>query len=381
MTRTLFLIALLAAMAAGAYALWPKNKSEQNNRYRTMQIDRGDIQQIISANGTLNPVVLVNVGTQVSGTVSRLHADFNDTVRAGQVLAELDPSLFTAQLAQSRGAVASAQAALKLAQANERRARELYGKDYIARSELDQATQALESARAQFHSAEGQLKRDQTNFDYSIIRSPVSGVVISRNVDVGQTVAASFQTPTLFTIAQDLKRMQIYTTVAEADVGGIREGQPVRFTVDAFANREFQGKVRQIRLNPQIQQNVVTYNVVIDVDNRDEILLPGMTAFVSIVIDERHQVLRMPLAALRFRPESPAPDKTRGKSGEKSVYRLKDGALDAVSVRTGLTDGKNAELTDDAWHEGDQVVVEDVSEQKKDASKGQPPGNFRLRAF
>jgi HlyD family secretion protein len=197
---------------------------------------------------------------------------------------------------------------------------------------------------------------------------------------VGQTVAASFQTPTLFTIAQDLKRMQIYTTVAEADVGGIRDGQPVKFTVDAFPSREFQGKVRQVRLNPQIQQNVVTYNVVIDVDNQEEILLPGMTAFVSIVIDERHDVLRLPLAALRFRPEGTG-EHGRGKPSQQTVYRLREDKPAPVAIRTGITDGKAAELLGDDWRQGDEVIVEDLKEQKKDAGKSQPPGNFRLRAF
>jgi HlyD family secretion protein len=378
--KRLLSLALAGAVFAAAYSWWPRANQQPAERYRTQTVDRGDIQQVISANGTLNPVVLVNVGTQVSGTIQRLHADFNDSVSAGQVLAELDPSLFQAQLAQSRGSLANARAALKLAQANERRGRDLFGKDYIARSELDQAVQALESAKAQVSGAEGQVKRDQTNLDYSVIRSPVSGVVISRNVDVGQTVAASFQTPTLFSIAQDLKKMQIYTTVAEADVGGIREGLPVRFNVDAFADREFQGKVRQVRLNPQIQQNVVTYNVVVEVDNRDEILLPGMTAFVRIVVDERRSVLRMPQAALRFRPEGAAGPK-RGRGGEKTVYRLAGNQPQPAPVRTGIADGKYAEVVGNDWREGDAVIVEDLQEPKKDAAKTQQPGGFRLRPF
>ncbi|NJD07647.1 MAG: efflux RND transporter periplasmic adaptor subunit [Methylococcaceae bacterium] len=378
--KRLLSLTLAAALVAAAYLWWPQADHQPAERYKTQNLDRGDIQQVISANGTLNPVVLVNVGTQVSGTIQRLHADFNDVVSAGQVLAELDPALFQAQLAQSRGTLANARAALKLAQANERRARDLFGKDYIARSELDQAVQALESARAQVSGAEGQVKRDQTNLDYSVIRSPVSGVVISRNVDVGQTVAASFQTPTLFSIAQDLKQMQIYTTVAEAAVGGIREGLPARFNVDAFADREFQGKVRQVRLNPQIQQNVVTYNVVVEVDNRDEILLPGMTAFVRIVVDERRNVLRLPLAALRFRPEGATGPK-RAKGGEKNVYRLAGNQPQPAPVRTGIADGNYAEVVGNDWHEGDAVIVEDLREPKKDAAKNQQPGGFRLRAF
>jgi len=372
--------ALIATAVAVAYAVWPRPGAGSAERYRTRTLDRGDIQQAISANGTLNPVVLVNVGTQVSGTIAKLHADFNDTVTAGQVLAELDPSLFQAQLAQSRGNLANVRAALTLAQANERRARDLFAKDYIARSELDQAAQALQSARAQLGSAEGQVRRDLTNLNYSVIRSPVSGVVISRNVDVGQTVAASFQTPILFSIAEDLQRMQIYTSVAEADVGGIREGLPVRFSVDAFPEREFPGRVRQVRLNPQIQQNVVTYNVVAEVDNRDGVLLPGMTAFVRIVVEERRQALRVPLAALRFRPDG-APPPPPGVPGDKTLYRLRGGQPQPAAARSGISDGKFAEILGEDWHEGDAVIVEDLQEPRKDAAKPPSQGGFRLRPF
>ena len=262
--------------------------------------------------------MLVNVGTQISGVINKLNVDFNDRVHQGQVLAEIDPSLIDAQLEQSRAALANAQASLKLAQANEARSKELYAQDYVARSELDQAVQAREAARSQVASAIGQLKRDQANKGYTIIKSPVSGVVVSRNVDIGQTVAASFQTPTLFTIAQDLKRMQIDTSVAEADVGGIRVNQTVNFTVDAFPDRVFQGKVFRIRLDSKVLQNVVTYDVVISVNNPEEILLPGMTAFVNIVIDEKNDILKLPLAALKFRPAEGAgiARQTRLSSGE-----------------------------------------------------------------
>ena len=370
------LIALfcLIAIPAGIYGFNVWRAADEAHNYRTEQIAKGNIVKTISANGTLNPVVLVNVGTQISGVINKLNADFNDRVHKGQVLAEIDPSLIDAQLEQSRAALANAQASLKLAKANEARSKELFAQDYVARSELDQAVQAREAARSQVASAIGQLKRDQANKGYTIIKSPVSGVVVSRNVDIGQTVAASFQTPTLFTIAQDLQRMQIDTSVAEADVGGIRVDQTVNFTVDAFPDRVFQGKVFRIRLDSKVLQNVVTYDVVISVNNPEEILLPGMTAFVNIVIDQRNDVLKLPLAALKFRP-------VEGTSmSGKHVYRLENNKAVAVPVQTGIADGKHAELTGGDLKEGDLVILEDQSERKPD-SKPPGQGGFRVRAF
>lgn len=367
---------LLLALGGGGWYWW-QGTQPKLPAFRTLPVDRGDLVQTVSANGTLNPVVLVNVGTQVSGTLQHLRADFNDRVQAGQVLAELDPSLFRAQLDLSRANLANAQASLRLAEANERRARSLFGQDYIARAELDQAIQALGAARAQIAATSAQVRRDEANLRYSVIVSPVSGTVVSRNVDVGQTVAASFQTPTLFTIAQDLKKMQIDTTVAEADVGGVRVGQNVRFAVDAYPGRDFHGVVRQIRLNSQVQQNVVTYNVVIDVENPEELLMPGMTAFVNIVIAERKNVLRLPLAALRFRP---AEGTVEQKPKEKSVYREVAGKLKPVPVQTGPNDGKFAELQGGELREGDAVVVEDLAQKRSEAG-GSGSSGMRVRMF
>jgi len=364
----------LIVITAGIYYYSVWRAAEENHNYRTEKIAKGNIVKTISANGTLNPVVLVNVGTQISGVINKLNVDFNDRVHQGQVLAEIDPSLIDAQLEQSRAALANAQASLKLALANETRSKELYAEDYVARSELDQAIQAREAARSQVASAIGQLKRDQANKGYTIIKSPVSGVVVSRNVDIGQTVAASFQTPTLFTIAQDLKRMQIDTSVAEADVGGIRVNQHVNFTVDAFPERVFQGTVFRIRLDSKVLQNVVTYDVVISVNNPEEILLPGMTAFVNIIIDERKDILKLPLAALKFRLVE-----GDGMSG-KRVYRLENNKAVAIPVQTGIADGKYAEVTGGNLQEGDAVILEDQSESKPE-NKGQGQGGFRVRAF
>jgi HlyD family secretion protein len=394
MFRKLLLFLLILALAAGGYAAWKSSQPAPGAEYRTVTVDRGDIVKTVSANGTLNPVVLVNVGTQVSGTVQKLYADFNDRVKAGQVLAELDPSLFRAAVAQSRANLANAKASLQLAEANERRARELWGKDYIARAELDQAVQALGAARAQVAAATAQVQRDETNLRYSVIVSPVSGIVVSRSVDVGQTVAASFQTPTLFAIAQDLQRMQIDTTVAEADVGGVKVGQTAKFTVDAFPGREFQGRVRQIRLNSQVLQNVVTYNVVIDVANPEEILLPGMTAFVNIVVAEREDVLRIPAAALRFRPaeegragrqpHGEGPPRNPREPGDKTVYRLEQGKAVPVEIKPGIADGKYTEVLAGDLHAGDALVVEDLAKARPGQVPGGPPGaggSFRVRMF
>jgi len=375
--KTVGFLALLGVLF-GIYWFGPWHEAEVIPVYRTEKIATGNIARTVAANGTLNPVVLVNVGTQISGVINKLNVDFNDRVKKGQVLAEINPSLINAQMQQDQAALASAQASLKLAQANQRRSKELFAQDYIARMELDQSVQALEAAKAQVNSALGLLKRDHTNLGYTVIESPVSGVVVSRNVDIGQTVAANFQTPILFTIAQDLQKMQIDTSVAEADVGGVRIGQSVSFTVDAYPERVFQGKVRRVRLDSKVLQNVVTYDVVIDVDNPEEILLPGMTAFVNIIIEERNNCLKLPLAALKFRPRSD----TVKKPGN-TVYRLENNQAVAIGVQIGVSDGKFAELIGGGLKAGDSVIVEDQAEYKSENkdTAGAAQSNFRVRTF
>ena len=391
LTRYALRIGVVTVLAASAYAGWGywRKASDKplDQRYQLAEVTHGDLTQTVTANGTLNPVVLVNVGTQVSGTVIKLHADFNSRVKAGQVLLELDPTTFGAAVEQSSGNVASAEASLKLAKANEQRTRELFALEYVSKQDLDSAVQAREAAEAQVRVAHGQLSRDRANLNYSIIRSPVSGVVVSRQVDVGQTVAASFQTPTLFTIAQDLTRMQIDSNVAEADIGKIKLGQSVRFSVDAFSGRRFEGKVHQIRLNPITQQNVVSYDVVVSVANPDLILMPGMTAYLSFLIEERSNALLVPNAALRFKPREPeggqktlgAPGKgQRGsRSGEPTVYAIRGDLLTPITVQTGLSDGRYTEVLA-GLTVGERVVVEDKQPEQKPT--GQQP-SFRLRAF
>lgn len=367
------LVALALIVAAGGAYYWQKQSASQSQeKYKTQAVDRGDIVQSISANGTLSPVVLVNVGTQVSGTLKRLNADFNSRVKEGQVLAELDPALFDAQLRQDQANVANAEANLVLMRAKEERARSLKQKGFISQDAVDQARQQLDSARAQINLAQAQLTRSRTNLNYSVIRSPISGVVVARNIDVGQTVAASFQTPTLFQIAGDLKQMQIETSVAEADIGNLNIGLPVRFSVDAFADRQFSGKVKQVRLNPTVQQNVVTYNVVVAVDNPDEALLPGMTAHVQIIVTRHENVLRVPNAALRFKPLKEEGSESAGKNNRKekgrsgaTVYRLDQGEPKPVKIKAGISDSSYTEVLGDELKSGELLVVREIGAKKE----------------
>ena len=408
MTRTK-LIALsataLCALGIGYYVVQKQAAADPETRYKTQVLAKGEVTQTVSANGTLNPVTLVSVGTQVSGTVKKLHVDFNDQVKAGQVLAELDDAIYSAQVRQSDAGMASAQAALQLARASETRMKSLFKEEYVSRQELDQAVQVRESAEAQARLVRAQNDRDRANLGYSVIRSPVSGVVVDRSIDVGQTVAASFQTPTLFKIAQDLTQMQIYTTFAEADIGAIRVDQPVRFNVDAFPNRSFRGKVKQIRLNPTTQQNVVTYNVVVAVENPEQILLPGMTAYVSIVVAQKKGVLLVPNTALRFKPaEADKAEKADGEAaksangsrpggqpgagGEKrekrrdagsgTVHVLSEGQLKPMKINTGITDARFTEVAGGELKEGDRVIT---GENLPNASPAASSSTFRMRLF
>lgn len=398
LARNLLLAILLLSAIIGGGLWWrSRHAVSPESRYRTVAASYGDITQTVTANGTLNPVVLVNVGTQVSGTVQKLYVDFNDHVKAGQMLAQLDPSLLQAQLNQDIGSLQDAQSSLALATSNERRMRQLVGLEYITRQDYDTAVQALHSARAKVAAAQALVNKDRTNLNNSVIRSPVSGVVVSRDVDVGQTVAASFQTPTLFKIARDLRDMQIDTSVAEADVGNIKVGQPVSFTVDAFPNRTFEGRVKQIRLNATIQQNVVTYDVVVGVNNADLKLLPAMTAYINILVNQRNHVLMIPNAALRFRPQQAqarpgaAPGSRAGGPGAPggagfsrkkqqapmtTVYVLRDEQMVPLKVGLGISDSRNTEVTGGSLKPGDKVIVEDTQAASKPSNTPRGPRIF-----
>jgi len=373
--RLVILVLLAATIAAGGYGWWRHATADKAPRYQTTAVDRGDITQTVAANGTLNPVVLVNVGTQVSGTVSKLYADFNDRVKPGQVLARLDPALFLAQLRQSQAGLASARAHFVLARTKARRSHQLFSRGFVSANDMDQAKETLAAARAQVALSQAQVRRDRTNLDYSIIRSPISGVVVARNVDIGQTVAASFQTPTLFQIAKDLRVMQIDTSVAEADIGQIRIGQPARFTVDAYPNARFHGKVRQIRLNPTIQQNVVTYNVVVAVDNAEGRLMPGMTAHVNIIVEHKPHALRVPNAALRFKPSPGDHVPPAENLGTNVVYRLRDRQLIPVPLKTGASSSRYTAVLSGNLKEGDHLVT------RERGGNTRAGGKFRIRLF
>ena len=383
-----------ALIGGGAWYLNQRAAQNPETRYKFATAEKGDVTQTVSANGTLTPLVLVNVGTQVSGTVKKLYVDFNSKVQAGQKLLELDQSLLETVARQSAANVVNVAASVDLAKANEARMKALLEKEYISRQDYDQASQTLKSAQAQLAQAKAAADKDQVNLGYSVITSPVAGVVVARLVDIGQTVAASFQTPVLIQIAQDLTKMAIDTSFAEADIGNIKEGMKVRFTVDAFPNRSFGGVVQQIRLNPTNQQNVVTYNVRINVDNPDLILLPGMTAYVSIGVQKREGALLVPNSALRFKPTDPSekkdadtakggpgmmgpppggqPPKGKKRDGQSgTVYVVAGGELKPVSVQLGITDNRNTEIVGGELKEGDRVVTgENSNGDKKPSSVG-----------
>lgn len=421
--KILFVLVLLV-IAVVAYLYYKHtHQPRPEDLYRLDEITEGNIEQTVAANGTLNPVSLISVGTQVSGIVRKIYVDFNDVVKKDQVLMELDNAIFNAQIAQSQGSVRNNEAAVELAVANEKRMRELYAQEYVSKQELDTAVQVLKSAKAQLQTARGLLARDVTNLNFSIIRSPVSGVVVNRVVDVGQTVAASFQTPTLIQIAQDLAKMQIDTSFAEADIGKIKEGQKVSFNVDAFPDRNFDGVVKQLRLNSTNTSNVVTYNAVVSVDNSDLTLLPGMTAYVNIIVDRARHALLVPNAALRYKPklaeaeqkaleqkaqeQQPAAgagerkkdwknragrdgagregaDRRSGKGGREQhrggrelasakLYLLKAGKPEMVRVHIGMTDGRYTVVTGPGLAAGDQVIVSEL--QAEGQGKASPGNN------
>ncbi len=387
------IIALAAVLlAAVAYYYFGTDGAAGKNPYRTSPVERGDIAETVLATGNLNAVTTVQVGSQVSGTLEKVFVDYNSPVKKGQVIAQIDTRLFEASVLQAKGNLENARAALERAnvqvidtERTYRRNRELVGDGFVAQADVDSAQTAYETALAQKRSAEGQviqaqgqLSAAETNLRYATIRSPVDGIVISRSVDAGQTVAASFQTPTLFTIAEDLTKMQIDTNVDEADIGKVRTDQETTFTVDAYPDRPFRGKVVQVRSAPIVTQNVVTYNVVVRVDNEDLLLKPGMTANVSIHVRDLPDVLKIPNAALRFRPsDGKKPEEKKG-AGSQRVYILeKDGKTRPVPVKGGISDGKHTQLVEGELKEGDLVVVEEVRK-KQGAAGGQSP---RMRFF
>ncbi len=302
--KWIFGVLALAAAAGGGW-WWFQGRAANGNGavdYKTAALERGEIVQTVTANGELGAVQTVTVGSEVSGKIVELFADYNSAVTNGQVLARLDASSYERQLEQAEAELESAKASLKLAEANFGRAKELKSLELVSQADYDQAEATLAQARASLQVREASLSKVQVDLEKTTIFSPMDGVVISRAVDVGQTVAASLNAPTLFTIAQDLRQMRIEAQISEADVGGVEEGQAVNFTVDAYPARTFTGLVSQVRFEPVTNQGVVNYIAIVDVDNGDLKLRPGMTANASVVTARRGNALRLPNAALRFRP-------------------------------------------------------------------------------
>jgi HlyD family secretion protein len=380
-------IGFIVLALVGGYFLF-RNR-EQESKYRTEKITRGDIRATVTATGTMNAVVTVLVGTQVSGTIQSLYVDFNSPVKKGQILAQIDPVSFQAQVDQARANlfvakanVEKAEAALLDAKRTLERNKALFQKNYIAKSDQDTAETTEQSARAQASAAKAQVQQAkaaldyaENNLRYTRIVSPVDGTVISRNVDVGQTVAASFQTPTLFNIAQDLTKMQIDANIDEADIGKIKVDQPVEFTVDAYPEETFVGKVFVIRNAPITVQNVVTYDVVVKVDNPGVKLKPGMTANVSIILEEKKGVLRLPNAALRFKPAGK--DQDLGGLKGAGVWMLKNGVPERLQVKTGISDGNYTELAKGSLTENEEIIVEAVENGKNNNNKDMAPRFIR----
>jgi HlyD family secretion protein len=364
MTNRLVLILLaISAVTASVAAYYRTGTGNDSPQFVTASVSRGAIVDSVGATGTLEAVTTVQVGTQVSGTIKSLYADFNSRVRKGEVVAELEPSLFQTQVDQARATVTRLEADVERArvdvddtQVKLRRANELWDKQLIARTDLEtaeasarQAEAALKAAQAQVAQARASLSQAHVNIGHTIIRAPIDGVVISRNVDVGQTVAASMSAPTLFVIANDLSRMRVSASIDESDIGRVGAGQAVTFKVDAYPNDTFAGTVSQVRLQPVTEQNVVSYVTIIDVPNPDMKLKPGMTANVTVEIARADDVLRVPNAALRFRAS---------REDGSRVWRISaDGQPRPITVRTGLSDGTTTAILDGELAANEQVVT------------------------
>ncbi|HET9930625.1 MAG TPA: efflux RND transporter periplasmic adaptor subunit [Polyangiaceae bacterium] len=436
LVKRLVLLAVLFSVGAGAFFGIRAYRARQQTgpRFETVKVDRGRITARVTATGTLSALVTVQVGSQVSGRIAQINVDFNSEVKKGQVIAKIDPELFRAALEQSRanfiaakGNLAKAKAQAEDAARQAQRSTELAARELIAVADRDTAVSNAAAAKAQVEASEGSMKQAeaslhsaQVNLAYTTIVSPIDGVVISRSVDVGQTVAASLQAPTLFTIAEDLKKMQVDTNVAEADVGKLQPGMAATFTVDAYPSERFRGKVRQIRNAPQTVQNVVTYDAVIDVDNAELKLKPGMTANVTFIVSDKNDAVRLANAALRFRPPAdmipggassavaagsagPRGNWTPGASGAprgagrmggggnhertldtRTVWLLRGTTPESHTVRVGVTDGSFTELTEGDVKPGDLLitgVTSDASGSPKTGLPGAGPGGPARRMF
>ena len=343
-------------------------------KYQTRHVKRCTITQVVEASGTINPVNTVSVGSTVSGLIKEIYVDYNDVVKKGQILAQIDPANFEATVQQNQAQINNAQANVARLQAiadfdrqQYIRYKNLYAKNFVAKSELDEKYSTYKSDIAQINAAKAQISQYQaslrtamTNLGYTKIIAPVDGTVISREIDLGSPVAASFQAPELFTIAQDLTNMQIEVSVSEADIGKVEEGQDVTYTIDGYPDQNFKGKVTQVRLSPTTESNVVTYTVIVDVNNEDLKLKPGMTANVSIITDRSENVLCVPNMALKFTPDINGP-----KYKNQGIWILEKGKPKRIEIKTGANNDSNTEIISDKINEDTQVIMSIKSKNSK----------------
>ncbi|MBM3299191.1 MAG: efflux RND transporter periplasmic adaptor subunit, partial [Deltaproteobacteria bacterium] len=377
------IVMVLVAISSGIYMLFAAKSSQGPDlQFVTVPVEKANLKAEINSTGTIKPRVEVLVGSQVSGTIKALYADFESVVKQGQLIALIDPDTYKAKADQARANLMSAKAELNKAEVtlvdqvrNLRRKEELIKTSSVSQSEFDTAQATADTARAAVEVAKAKVSQMEANLEeadlqlkYTRIVAPVDGIVTVRNMDVGQTVTASFQTPVLFKIAEDLTRMQVYASVDEADIGRVKVGQQARFTVPAFPDEFFSASVTQIRNDPQIQQNVVTYNVILDVNNDDLKLRPGMTTSVQILLSEVRDAVMVPDQAFRFSPKGETPELPPLKSGERRLWKLvdKDRIL-PIDVRIGIVGTERVQILSDEVKPGDRVVVDAVSKKKKEA--------------
>lgn len=393
--RVIITLILLVALGAGGYVGFQRySEKKPEISYKTAPVVRSTLVSSVTATGTLEPLIKVLVGSQVSGTVTKWYADFNDRVTEGFILAELDKDRFQATVDQRRAAakaamarVEEAKAALADAALNRKHAESNFARNAAAEIELQQAQIAEQQALASLHAfeaaveqAEAEARLASVDLDRTVIRSPIDGVVISRNIDAGQTVAASLQAPTLFTIANDLSKMQVNAAVSETDIGRVREGCVAEFRVDAYPDRRFKGVVFQVRFAETIVDNVVTYTTLINVNNEDLALRPGMTATISFEIARAEDVLAVPNAAMRFSPQEASTDSGdwnrpgKARKLQPRVFRLIEGKLVEAPIEPGLTDGKFTELRSGELREGEEIVIEQIGGARPAAAATAPRG-------
>ena len=414
--KKLYIIVPVIVLAIATFLFFRGKNAKSETKYVTADVQRGDISITVTATGNLQAVTTVQVGSQVSGTISALYADFNGRVKKGQILAQLDPAPLKAQVLQAEADLERSVASAKLARSDSARSISLFDRNLISESDKETSITNFELAQAAVKSSQANLDRLKTNLEYATITSPIDGVVISRNVDVGQTVAASLSAPTIFTIAQDLTQMQVLASIDESDIGKIKEGQDVAFTVDAYPDQMFKGTVQQVRLSPEVVQNVVSYDVIIAVSNPDLLLKPGMTANVTVLIDQRQDVLKVPAGALRFRPSGMRKGTGAGQGGSSQyagvsqsgqsgrsqnqmsananlqgggsnqaasdpatgfrkpnhnmIWKLNSsGKPMPIPVQVGITDGSFTEVNSDSLQEGDKVITSQVGAPTPTASQ------------